>query len=104
VKRQAVGHLCKAHGVSQRRACAALDVDRSTVRYRSRRPDDGELRDAIKWVARKRRRFGCRRIQVMLERVGKGLHADKGCANPGLIFARSCDQVGNARPYRTISG
>ena len=30
-KRQAVVHLCKAHGVSQRRACHAMQVDRSTV-------------------------------------------------------------------------
>jgi putative transposase len=69
-KRQAVERLCEVHGVSERRACSALNVDRSTVRYRSRRPDDGDLRDAIKRVARERRRFGYRRIQVMLEREG----------------------------------
>ena len=49
-KRQAVVHLCKAHGVSQRRACDVLQIDRSTVRYLSRRGDDVELRDAIKRV------------------------------------------------------
>ena len=42
-KRQAVVHLCEAHGVSQRRACDVLQIDRSTVRYLSRRGDDAEL-------------------------------------------------------------
>ena len=69
-KRQAVVHLCKAQGVSQRRACNTMQVDRSTVRYQSKRPDDSDLREAIKLVAKERRRFGYRRIQVMLERKG----------------------------------
>ena len=50
-KREAVAHLCEAHDVSQRRACDVLDVDRSTVRYRSVRPDDADLRKAIREVA-----------------------------------------------------
>lgn len=69
-KREAVAHLCGEHDVSQRRACDVLDVDRSTVRYRSVRPDDVDLRKAIRDVARERRRFGYRRIGVMLERQG----------------------------------
>ena len=31
-KRDAVVHACEVHGVSQRRACEALEVDRSSVR------------------------------------------------------------------------
>ena len=69
-KREAVVHLCEAHKVSQRQACAVLNVDRSTVRYSSVRPDDADLRKAIRNVARERRRFGYRRIGVMLERQG----------------------------------
>jgi putative transposase len=69
-KREAVVHAYAVHGVSQRRACEALRVDRSSVRYRSARPDDGELRDAIKAVASERRRFGYRRIHVMLQCQG----------------------------------
>ena len=69
-KREAVAHLCNAHGVSQRRACDVLQVDRSSVRYQSKRGNDAELRDAIKRVARDRRRFGYRRINVMLQREG----------------------------------
>ena len=77
VKRQAVVHLCKAHGVSQRRAYAAMQVDRSTVRYQSKRPDDNDLREEIKLVSKERRRFGYRRIQVMLERKGIYMNHNK---------------------------
>ena len=69
-KREAVAHLCQRHEVSQRRACDVLSVDRSSVRYRSVRPDDTELRAAIRGVASERRRFGYRRIHVMLRRAG----------------------------------
>ncbi len=65
-----MAHLCNAHGISQRRACDILQVDRSSVRYQSKRGSDAELRDAIKRVARDRRRFGYRRINVMLQREG----------------------------------
>ena len=65
-----MAHLCEAHQVSQRRACSVLGFDRSSVRYRSVRPDDAELRKAMKAVAAERRRFGYRRVHVMLERQG----------------------------------
>ncbi|MBT8153909.1 IS3 family transposase [Epibacterium ulvae] len=76
-KRKAVGHLCEEHGVSQRRACDVLDVDRSRVRYRSIRPDDADLRKAMKEVAAERRRFGYRRIHIMLERQGIWVYQKK---------------------------
>jgi putative transposase len=69
-KRNAVVHLMEVRQVSQRRACDVLRVDRSTMRYSSRRGDDTDLRDAIKRVSRERRRFGCRRIHVMIAREG----------------------------------
>lgn len=69
-KRKAVVHLVEFHQVSQRRACSALNVDRSTVRYQSCRADDDDLRDAIKRVSKERRRFGYRRIHVMVRREG----------------------------------
>ena len=76
-KRKAVAHACDAHGVSQRRACKALNVDRTSVRYRSIRPDDDALREAMKTVAAQRRRFGYRRIHVMLERQGITMNQKK---------------------------
>jgi putative transposase len=40
------------------------------VRYASARPDDAPLREAMKAVASERRRFGYRRVHVMLDRMG----------------------------------
>jgi len=76
-KRKAVVHLCDEHGVSQRRACEVLEVDRSSVRYKNIRPDDADLRKAMKEVAAERRRFGYRRIHIMLERQGIRMNLKK---------------------------
>jgi putative transposase len=79
-KRKAVAHACAVHGVSQRRACQALRIDRSTVRYSSR-SDEASLREAMKAVAAERRRLGYRRIHVMLHRQGSvidGLYSNLG--------------------------
>ena len=65
-----MAHLFREHEVSQWRACSVLGVDRSSVRYRSVRPEDAELRKAMKAVAAQWRRFGYRRVHVMLERQG----------------------------------
>ena len=40
VRREAVAQVRVAFEVSERRACSALGVDRTSVRYRSIRPDD----------------------------------------------------------------
>jgi putative transposase len=73
-KRQAVAHACTAHEVSERRACQALGFDRSTVRYRSRRPDDGAVRLRIRELAQLRRRFGYRRLHFLLKREGLAMN------------------------------
>jgi putative transposase len=69
-RRQAVAYLCEAHGVSQRRECNVMQTDRSSVRYQSKRVNDNEQREAIKRISKERRRFGYRRINVMLQREG----------------------------------
>ena len=56
-RRKAVAHACVSHGVSQRRACQALGVDRTSVRYRSVRTDDAPLKEVMRAVAGERRRF-----------------------------------------------
>lgn len=67
-KREAVAHLTNTFEVSQRLACSVLKVDRLTVRYAKHRPDDAPLRAKIRELAAQRRRFGYRRIHVMLKR------------------------------------
>ena len=58
------------HGFSQRRACRLIGFDRSTARYRCRRPDDAGLRSRLRALAAERRRFGYRRLGVLLAREG----------------------------------
>jgi putative transposase len=62
--------VCEVHDVSERRACTALDLDRSTIRYRSRRPDDTQVRHRIRALAGIRRRFGYRRLHFLLSKEG----------------------------------
>ncbi len=69
-KRQAVAHACGEHDVSERRACQAMGIDRSTVRYRRLRPDDGTVRLRIRELAAVRRRFGYRRLHFLLTKEG----------------------------------
>ena len=69
-KRAAVAHAREVHGLSQRRACSLVQADRSSVRYRSLRPDDPALRKRLRDLACERRRFGYRRLQLLLEREG----------------------------------
>lgn len=69
-KREAVGHLRVVHEVSERRACSVLGADRGSIRYRHRRPDDAEVRSRLRALAAERRRFGYRRLGVLLAREG----------------------------------
>ncbi len=70
VKRQAVAHLSQVFEVSQRRACQVIAADRTSMRYRSVRPDDSALRARLRELAAVRRRFGYRRLQLLLRREG----------------------------------
>jgi putative transposase len=69
-KRAAVARLVEVHEMSERRACHLIGADRSTIRYRSRRPDDAQLRDRLRELAGERRRFGYRRLHVLLRQEG----------------------------------
>ena len=69
-EREAVVHLRNEHEMSERRACQLLQCCWMTVRYTSVRPDDAVLRDRMTAIAHERRRFGYRRIHVLLKREG----------------------------------
>lgn len=56
--------------MSERRACRMLRVDRKTIRYRFRRPADEALRTRMREIAAERRRFGYRRLHVLLRQEG----------------------------------
>lgn len=76
-RREAVVHLCDGHGVSQRRACRVIGSDRTSIRYRSRRPDDASIKARLRELAAVRRRFGWRRLKVLLSREGVHLNHKK---------------------------
>ena len=69
-RREAAAHLRQTYGVSQRRACRAIGTDRTSIRYRSRRLDDTAIRLRLRELATSRRRFGYRRLHILLEREG----------------------------------
>jgi putative transposase len=70
-KREAVVHLRGVLEMSERRACTIIAADRKMIRYCSRRPADTELRARLRDLANERRRFGYRRLFILLRREGE---------------------------------
>ena len=70
-KREAVAHLRGVLEMSERRACSLVAADRKMIRYRSRRPPDRELRARLRELANQRRRFGYRRLFILLRDQGE---------------------------------
>ena len=55
-RREAVAHLRAVMGLSERRARDIVAIDRTTVRYKPKRPADRELREKLRGLANARRR------------------------------------------------
>src|SRR3954462_11683239 len=70
-KREAIAHLQASMAMSERRACSIVGADRKMVRYRSCRPPETELRGRLRELANERRRFGYRRLFILLRREGE---------------------------------
>jgi putative transposase len=70
-KRETVAHLQAELGLSERRACSIVSADRKMIRYQSCRPPDTELRVQLRGLANVRRRFGYRRLFVLLRQHGE---------------------------------
>ena len=76
-KREAVAYLQTTLGMSERRACGVVGADRKSVRYRPCRADDGDLRSRLCELAQQRRRFGYRRLHILLRRDGITINRKK---------------------------
>lgn len=69
-RRTVVGFWQARHGISERRACRWIGVSRSGIRYTARPDTNGALRQRLRVLAEERRRFGYRRLHVLLKREG----------------------------------
>ena len=76
-KREAVAHLRALLDVSERRACRVIAADRTVIRYSSCRGDDSALREKLRDLAHQRRRFGYRRLHILLRREGITINRKK---------------------------
>lgn len=76
-RRGAAAHLRDTHGMSERRACGVVGAERATIRYRSRRHPDALLRARMRELGAERRRFGYRRLHVLLRQEGLVMNRKK---------------------------
>ena len=67
----------KEKSYSQRRACALAGIDPRVYRRPSVRPGYGELRRRLLELSSERRRFGYRRLHILLKREGWNLNWKK---------------------------
>ncbi len=70
VRREAVTVLMRERRFGVTRACGLVQISRSLYRYRSRRPACADLRERICEIAAAKRRYGYRRVHIMLRREG----------------------------------
>ena len=68
-RKPVVQHLHEEWQLSERRACGLADVSRMAMRYTSRR-DDTMIRTRLRELAAQRRRWGYRKLHVLLRREG----------------------------------
>ncbi|WP_424447054.1 IS3 family transposase [Paucimonas lemoignei] len=76
-KRAAVSHLMAAHEMGVTRACGLIGISRSLYRYEAKRPADTELKERLCELAAQKRRYGYRRLHVLLCRDGWEINAKR---------------------------
>jgi len=70
-RRKGVSYLMESRQYAQRRACRLVGIARSSARYvRKGAEDEAQLREAIRAQAHAHKRYGYRRVTVMLRRAG----------------------------------
>lgn len=62
--------MIESCGLSQRKACCLVNLHRSVGRYKTVRPNDGLLKGKIISLALERKRFGYRRLHLLLKKEG----------------------------------
>ena len=77
LRKRAVTWAVREKGYSQRRACGLVGLHPKTYRYVSKRSGDEGLRKQLRELASQRRRFGYRRLGLMLKRQGIKLNRKK---------------------------
>lgn len=65
------------HGYTERRACRLIGVDRTAFQYQRSRQSDDAVRTRMRELANERRRFGYRRLAIMLKREGLAMNLKK---------------------------
>lgn len=69
-RRVEASYAMERYGVSERRACRLMGLNRATWQYRSRRPADTELRQRVRFLAAELPRYGYKRLWRRLRRQG----------------------------------
>jgi putative transposase len=101
LRRELVAWAQDAYQLTDRRACRATGVARSSVQYRSRRPPQAPLRDRLRELARNRVSSGYRRLHVLLRREGWGVNVKRvtGCPARSGSSSHGCGRgAGRAWP------
>ena len=82
---------------SQRRACRLVGIDPRVHRYQSSRSDDAALRSRLRELSSERRRFGYRRLHILLEREGRVSIGVEWCPPIGVQKCPLCRAGEQAR-------
>ena len=99
VRRQQIAYVCQ-RGRSVRRACALLNVARSTVGYQSRLAErDAPAVAVMQELAAQYPRYGYRRIQVFMARRGHAMSTDRA----HRLWRLHKLQVPRRRPRRRVA-
>lgn len=77
MRRQLVGEVRQAYGLSERRACGLIGITRWSNRYQSHRDPQLDLRMRLRELAASRVRYGYRRLTVLLRREGRTVNAKR---------------------------
>ena len=69
-RRELVRYAVDRHGISERRACRLLGISRTAYRYQTRKPDDREIRERLRWLAERKPHWGFSKINAYLRNQG----------------------------------